>query len=230
MSFFKYIEGVGIIGYIILALSIVGAAFTISAILRTRRIQLVPEEQVKEQRLQADASDFQQALEDCRSEEGDTFLGRIAAAGIDRSLRGPLGGLEARAAMEDAGEDETARLFRAIDPIAVIASVAPLLGLLGTVQGMIGAFETVAGTATRSSAYYETLASNISIALITTFQGLVVAIPCVMVHSWLRNRIDRAASEAGRALEPLAMSLERIGTAFTQDASPQKENAGSNDG
>ena len=141
-----------------------------------------------------------------------------------------LGGLEARAAMEDAGEDETARLFRAIDPIAVIASVAPLLGLLGTVQGMIGAFETVAGTATRSSAYYETLASNISIALITTFQGLVVAIPCVMVHSWLRNRIDRAASEAGRALEPLAMSLERIGTAFTQDASPQKENAGSNVG
>jgi len=82
----------------------------------------------------------------------------------------------------------------------------------------------VAGTATRSSAYYETLASNISIALITTFQGLVVAIPCVMVHSWLRNRIDRAASEAGRALEPLAMSLERIGTAFTQDEPRQMSN------
>ena len=142
MTFFKYIEGGGIIGYVILALSIVGMAFTISAILRTRRTQLVPEEQVKELRLQADAGDFQQALDDCRTEEGDTFLGRIAAAGIDRSLRGPLGGLEARAAMEDAGEDETARLFRMIDPIAVIASVAPLLGLLGTVQGMIGAFDS----------------------------------------------------------------------------------------
>lgn len=216
MSFFKYIEGGGVIGYVILALSIVGLAFAISAIFRTRRSQLVPDEQVKEIRAQADAGDFQQALKDCRSPEGDSFLGRIAAAGIDRSLRGPLGGLEARAAMEDAGEDETARLFRVIDPIAVIASVAPLLGLLGTVQGMIGAFETVAGTAARSSSYYETLAANISIALITTFQGLVVAIPCVMVHSWLRNRIDRAASEAGRALEPLAMSLERIGIGFSQ--------------
>lgn len=212
-TLFKYIDGGGIIGYIILALSILGLAYTIAAILRTRHTKLVPDEQVQELRIQANARDFQQALNDCRSAEGDTFLGRIAAAGIDRSLRGPLGGLEARSAMEDAGEDETARLFRAIDPIAVIASVAPLLGLLGTVQGMIGAFETVATAATKSSSYYETLAYNISIALITTFQGLVVAIPCVMVHSWLRSRIDRAASEAGRALEPLAMALEADGAA-----------------
>ena len=208
MSFFKYIEGGGIIGYIILGLSIIAMAYAISAALRTRRAQLVPEEQVKELRMQADAGDFQQALEDCQTPEGDTFLGRIAAAGIDRALRVPRGGLDARSAMEDAGEDETARLFRAIDPIAVIASVAPLLGLLGTVQGMIGAFETVAGAATKSSTYYETLAYNISIALITTFQGLVVAIPAVMIHSWLRNRIDRAASDASRALEPLAIKYK----------------------
>lgn len=212
MTFFKYIEGGGVIGYLILALSIAAVAFALPAVLRTRRNKLVPPTQVDDLRMQADAGDFQAALERCRGEEGDTFLGRIAAAGISRSFRSPLGGLEARAAMEDAGEDETARLFRVIDPLALIASVAPLLGLLGTVQGMIGAFETVAGTAARSSTYYETLAANISIALITTFQGLVVAIPCVMAHSWLRGRIDRAASDAGRALEPLATSLERVGT------------------
>lgn len=212
MTFFKYIEGGGVIGYLILALSIAAVAFALPAVLRTRRSKLVPPSQVEDLRTQADAGDFQAALESCQGEEGNTFLGRIAAAGISRSFRSPLGGLEARAAMEDAGEDETARLFRVIDPLALIASVAPLLGLLGTVQGMIGAFETVAGTAARSSTYYETLAYNISIALITTFQGLVVAIPCVMAHSWLRGRIDRAASDAGRALEPLATSLERVGT------------------
>lgn len=211
-TLFKYIDGGGIIGYIILALSVAGVAFAIAAVVRTRRARLVPPQQVDELRLLADAKDFDTAMDECRSEEGDTFLGRIAVAGIDRSMRGPLGGLEARAAMEDAGEEETARLFRAIDPIAVIASVAPLLGLLGTVQGMIGAFDTVATASAKSNAYYETLANNISIALITTFQGLVVAIPCVMVHSWLRGRIERAASEAGRALEPLAMSLEQVGT------------------
>lgn len=216
MTFFKYIEGGGIIGYVILALSIVAFAYAVAAFLRTQRARLIPDDQVNDLRAQADAGDFHQALKDCRSDDGDTFLGRIAAAGLDRSLRGPLGGLEARAAMEDAGEEETARLFRAIDPIAVIASVAPLLGLLGTVQGMIGAFETVASAATKSNAYYETLAYNISIALITTFQGLVVAIPCVMAHAWLRRRIDRAAADSGRALETLAMSLERVGTSAMQ--------------
>ncbi|MSR28891.1 MAG: MotA/TolQ/ExbB proton channel family protein [Phycisphaerales bacterium] len=210
MTLFKYIDGGGVIGYVILSLSVLGVAFAIAAALRTRRSKLVPDSQVARLRKQAEARDFQHALEGCRSEAGDTFVGRIAAAGIERAMRGPLGGLEARAAMEDSGEDETARLFRAIDSIAVIASVAPLLGLLGTVQGMIGAFETVASAATKSSAYYETLATNISIALTTTFQGLVVAIPCVMVHAWLRRRIDRAASDAGRALEPLAMALEQI--------------------
>lgn len=223
-TFFKYIDGGGIIGYIILALSVAAVAYAIAAGLQTRRSRLVPEEQVGTLRSLSDERDFHGALKECQSESGDTFLGRIASAGIDRSIRGPLGGLEARAAMEDAGEEETARLFRAIDPIAVIASVAPLLGLLGTVQGMIGAFETVATASTKSSAYYETLAYNISIALITTFQGLVVAIPCVMVHSWLRSRIERAAAEAGRALEPLAMSLEQIGTDLHESGSaePQK--------
>ncbi len=219
MTFFKYIEGGGVIGYVILALSVVAVAIAIAAALRTRRDRLVPDGQVRRLRAHAEARDFRAALENCRSESGDTFVGRIAAAGIERALRGPLGGLEARAAMEDAGEDETARLFRAIDTIAVIASVAPLLGLLGTVQGMIGAFETVATVATKSSSYYETLATNISIALITTFQGLVVAIPCVMVHSLLRRRIDRAASDAGRALEPLAMALEQVeGHALSSEA------------
>ncbi|MSR44497.1 MAG: MotA/TolQ/ExbB proton channel family protein [Phycisphaerales bacterium] len=215
-TLFKYIDGGGVIGYVILLLSVLALAYGIAAMLRTRTSQLVPPEQVSAIRTRAQSKEFEVALTECRSAEGDTFLGRIAAAGIDRSLRGPLGGLEARSAMEDAGEDETARLFRAIDSIAVIASVAPLLGLLGTVQGMIGAFETVAGAATKSSSYYETLAYNISIALITTFQGLVVAIPCVMLHSWLRSRIDRAASDAGRALEPLAMALEGEGAASMQ--------------
>lgn len=219
MTFFKYIEGGGVIGYVILALSVVAVALAIAAALRTRRELMVPPEQARRLGALAEARDFRKALDHCRSESGDSYLGRIAAAGIERSLRGPLGGLEARAAMEDAGEDETARLFRAIDSIAVIASVAPLLGLLGTVQGMIGAFETVATAATRSSTYYETLATNISIALITTFQGLVVAIPCVMVHAFLRRRIDRAASDAGRALEPLAMALETVeGHAMTTDS------------
>jgi biopolymer transport protein ExbB len=90
----------------------------------------------------------------------------------------------------------------------VIGSVAPLLGLLGTVQGMIGAFDTVATSGANNAGYYEQLASNISIALITTFQGLVVAIPAVTLFTFFRNRIDGVASETGQRLEELTMLLE----------------------
>jgi biopolymer transport protein ExbB len=111
--------------------------------------------------------------------------------------------------MQEAGDKETARLYRGTDTLGVIASVAPLLGLLGTVQGMIGAFEGVAGGAVNDAAYYESLASNISLALITTFQGLVVAIPCTAAHAFLRNRIEAIAAEAGEVADEFAALVER---------------------
>ena len=73
---------------------------------------------------------------------------------------------------------------------------------------MIGAFDTVSAGAVSDSAYYEQLASNISLALVTTMQGLVVAIPCVILYSFFRNRIDAIAADAGGELDQLAMLLE----------------------
>jgi biopolymer transport protein ExbB len=73
---------------------------------------------------------------------------------------------------------------------------------------MIGAFDTVATSAANNAGYYEQLAYNISIALITTFQGLVVAIPAVTLFTFFRNRIDSTAAEAGQRLEELTMLLE----------------------
>jgi biopolymer transport protein ExbB len=116
--------------------------------------------------------------------------------------------LQAREAFQEAGDAETSRLERGTDALAVIASMTPLLGLLGTVQGMIGAFEGVAGGAVSDAAYYEGLASNISLALITTFQGLVVAIPCTAAHAFLRNRIEAIAAEAGKVADEFVHMLE----------------------
>ena len=96
-----------------------------------------------------------------------------------------------------------------MDVIATIGAVAPLLGLLGTVQGMIGAFDTVATGAANNANYYEALAANISVALITTFQGLVVAIPCVSIYGYLRNRIDALAGECAGHAEEIVTLVER---------------------
>jgi biopolymer transport protein ExbB/TolQ len=74
---------------------------------------------------------------------------------------------------------------------------------------MIGAFETVATTAVNDAGYYQSLAANIAHPLITTFQGLVVAIPCTMAHAFLRNRIEAVAAEAGQVADEFAMLVER---------------------
>ncbi len=208
-SMLKYIVGGGWIGGIIVLLSVVALALAIATGLQMRLSVLIPPERVKKLRSLVDAGDLGTALKVCKHPENDCYVFRIAAAALDRATRGMFGGIDARHAAEEAGESETMRLFRLAEPLAVIAAIAPLLGLLGTVQGMIGAFETVATQAVGDSGYYEKLAANISVALVTTFQGLVVAIPCLVLHSWYRSKIETAASEAGAIVDGVLSVSER---------------------
>ena len=92
-----------------------------------------------------------------------------------------------------------------IDALGLIGSIAPLLGLLGTVLGMVGAFQSISKSA---SSNYEALASNISVALVTTLMGLILAIPAIALFTYFRNRIDAFASEAGIEIERLSLYLE----------------------
>jgi biopolymer transport protein ExbB len=194
---------------VIVALSVVALGVGVAQVMVIRRSALMPRGLIEECRRELAAGRVARALERCRAPGSDSYLARILAAGLSRAGGGPLGLLQVREAMQEAGDAETARLERWTDAIAVIASVAPLLGLLGTVQGMIGAFEGVATSAVNDAAYYESLASNISLALITTFQGLVVAIPCTAAHAFLRNRIEAYAAEAGEIADEVAALVER---------------------
>lgn len=204
----KFITGGGIIGYIIVALSIAALALVVIHGVQIRQQTLIPPDKVRTLKGMLAEGQAESALEYCMLPSNDCYLCRILAPGLTRYLRSSFGAFELKNAIEEAGAEETARLYRSTDGIGVIGSVAPLLGLLGTVQGMIGAFDTVATSAANNAGYYEQLASNISIALITTFQGLVVAIPAVTVFTFFRNRIDSIASEAGSRLEELTMLLE----------------------
>jgi biopolymer transport protein ExbB len=209
-SLLKFITDGGIIGYVIVAISVVALAVGAAQFAMIRRSTLLPRALIDACRREVQAGRVQRAIELCRDPARTCYIGRILAAGLSRAGSGALGLLQVREAMQEAGDAETGRLYRWTDAIAVIASVAPLLGLLGTVQGMIGAFEGVASGAVNDAAYYESLASNISLALITTFQGLVVAIPCTAAHVFLRNRIEASAAEAGEVAESFAELLEQI--------------------
>lgn len=124
---------------------------------------------------------------------------------MTRFQKSAFGVFEIKNAIEEAGEDQTAKLYRSTDALGVIGSIAPLLGLLGTVWGMIGAFEALKLGA---SPDHEALAGNISLALVTTLMGLILAIPCVSLYRYFGNRIDALASEAATEIERLVLHLE----------------------
>ena len=205
----KFITGGGVIGYVIVTLSIVAVAFVVIHFVQIRRTALLPAERVQGVREMVERGDLEGALEYATLPANDCYYLRVVGAGIKRFLRSPFGAFEIKGAMEEAGAEEAAKLYRTMDVIATIGSVAPLLGLLGTVQGMIGAFDTVAAGAANSANYYEALAANIAVALITTFQGLVVAIPCVSIYGYLRNRVEALAGEAAQQAEEIVTLVEK---------------------
>lgn len=102
--------------------------------------------------------------------------------------------LEVEKAVEDAGSREVRRLSGNLRPLVVVAVIAPLLGLLGTVWGMIQAFQNIA--LRDAIGKPELLAEGISQALITTAAGLAVAIPTQAAYYWFRAKIDKFAHSA----------------------------------
>jgi biopolymer transport protein ExbB len=103
-------------------------------------------------------------------------------------LRADSAGFEMEAALEEAGSRALYDLRRNCRPLGVIADVAPLLGLMGTVVGMIKAFEVVAKTGALGRA--EMLAEGIAEALLTTAFGLCVAVPSLILYHFFRGKAD----------------------------------------
>ena len=195
----------GTVGYIIMALSIIALALIVMHFVQIRRKTLLPEEQLAVLETYLAEGQVQDALEYCVDPSNDSFLTRILAAGLLRYQRSAFGPFELKNALEEAGEDQAARLYRSTDALGVIGTIAPLLGLLGTVLGMVGAFDTIGKTTSNN---HEMLATNISEALVTTLLGLILAIPCVALFSFFRNRIDGLSSDAAGEIERLVLHLE----------------------
>ncbi|MFW6061329.1 MAG: MotA/TolQ/ExbB proton channel family protein, partial [Planctomycetota bacterium] len=117
-------------------------------------------------------------------EQNGSPIARIAQAGLRKLHRKPEA---VEGAIEDAGANEVSKLRHNLRTLYGIAAIAPMLGLLGTVWGMIEAFQ-VASTKGLGKAEY--LATGIYEALVTTFAGLLVAIPAVMFYYYFLGRID----------------------------------------
>ncbi|MEZ6121859.1 MAG: MotA/TolQ/ExbB proton channel family protein [Planctomycetaceae bacterium] len=186
------------------ALSFVMVALIMMNLLQVRRDVLLPNDFVEEFEQKLNGKDFQGAYEIARND--DSFVARVLASGMGRLSRGYP---EAVEGMQEAGEDENMALEHRLSYLALIGSVAPMLGLMGTVQGMITSFEKIASSAV--SPKPSELAEGISTALFTTLIGLGIAIPAMVFYSILKNRIQRLVLEIGMVSEGLMSRFAAVG-------------------
>lgn len=189
---------------VFLGLSFSLVALFVMNVLQGRRENLVPlqlveqfEEHLKERR-------FQEAYDLARNDE--SFLGKVLAAGLSKVKMEYAQVVEA---MQEVGEEENMRLEHLLSYMALIGNISPMIGLLGTVQGMIASF-TVIATSPVTPKPAE-LAQGISTALFTTLVGLGIAIPAIAAYNILRNRLARQVLEVGILSDGLMSRFRNTG-------------------
>ena len=126
---------------------------------------------------------WEEALALCQNRRG--ILGAVLKAGIGHRQERPE---VLESVMEEAIQSTLPRLERSMSPLQILGMVAPLIGLLGTVTGMIATFQMITLYGTGDP---KIMSGGISEALVTTQYGLIVAIPIILVHGYFQGRIDR---------------------------------------
>jgi biopolymer transport protein ExbB len=203
INFAEMIEAGGVIGYIIIALSVAMIALIIEHAVSIRRGTLMPPGLAEEVHRLIAAGQYKQAEQECKLRP--SFLGYVLGAGLAEVS---MGYPAVEKSMEDASVEQAARLFRKIEYLSVIGTVAPMLGLLGTVWGMILAFMEFE---TRANPQVSQLAPGIYHALVTTFQGLCVAIPAMAAYAFFRNRVDELVAQSTLMAEHVFVNFKRAG-------------------
>jgi biopolymer transport protein ExbB len=191
----------GLLMWPILGCSVVVAGLALERYLSLRRGRVLPRVvgDAVEQIVQGQASVIEAGIS-----EAQAPAARVLAAGLRR--RGyPLADVEK--AMEDRLAAESSRLRGNVRGIVLMASVAPLLGLLGTVLGIADAFAAVEQTGLGKAESSEALASGIKVALYTTIFGLFVAIPATLVAAHLQARARSLAAAIAQMVAPAIEAL-----------------------
>jgi biopolymer transport protein ExbB len=199
----------GWVGVLILVLSLISVAFMVEHALTIRRTVVLPPRVLHEIEVLIAQGHIERAWQRSQAPENASLATEVIRAGLQRYRASELGFTEYRDAVEEAGERLVGRLYRKTDILGVIGAIAPMLGLTGTVLGMIRAFNTIAMSG--GTARPDQLAGGISEALVTTLLGLTVAIPTMVAFSFFRNRIDALASESAAYIERILLPLGRRG-------------------
>ena len=195
----------GISGWIIilvlLALSLTAAYLIFDQVMTIRRKDIMPPELGETVREALKAGKVEQARQACADQP--CLLSFVLLHGISEL---EFGWTSVEKAVEDALAEQSARLLRKVEYLSVIGNIAPMVGLLGTVIGMIAAFQQVAANEGNNAPQ---LAEGIYQALVTTVGGLIVAIPAIGAFAIFRNRIDQFIAESAYIAQHVFTPLRR---------------------
>jgi len=189
--------------FLLLSFSLV--ALFVMNLLTARRENIVPTQLIEGFEEHLNNKQYQEAYELAKND--DSFLGQVLSAGLAKLSAGYSPAIEA---MQEVGEEETMKLEHKLSYMALIGTISPMIGLLGTVQGMIASFNVIAFATTAPKP--KDLAEGIATALFTTLVGLSVAIPAIAANNILRNRIARLVLEVGIVSEGLMSRFQNMGT------------------
>jgi biopolymer transport protein ExbB len=199
------VEALGL-GYILVfvALSFILVALFIMNILSLRRNSVCPAELIEGFEAHLDQKQYQEAYELSKTDE--SFLGNVLSSGLAKlstSYEHAVG------AMQEVGSEEQMKLEHQLSYLALIGTITPMIGLFGTVHGMISSFFTIATAGATPDP--SKLAGGISTALLTTLMGLGIAIPAIAGYNILKNRVQRLVMEVGTTSENLMGRFEKVG-------------------
>lgn len=194
--------------YVLAALSVLGLALIVYYVLVLRARAVAPAAQALRLRELLKERRGREARELCAQQP--TALAAVAAAGLDFLKENPAAkpGM-LKEIMESEGARQAGRMQNMIHYLLDLSAVAPMVGLLGTVIGMLKAFNTVAFDLAKARPME--LAGGVAQALITTIAGLIVAIPAMMAYSWFRGRVIKLTGRLEEAATDLLAILENQG-------------------
>jgi len=194
----------GWIAYFIILLSVAALALAIEHAVSIRRSTIVPARSIGELRTLIESRQYAEAVR--YSAEDSSVIAYIIHEAL---VEAPNGYGAMVRAVEEALEERSAKLYRKIEYLNIIGAVSPMLGLFGTVVGMILLFSAIHAADTFPRA--QVVADKVSIALVATFWGLAVAIPSLSVYAIFRNRIEVMTAEC-------AVAADRILSVFKPNA------------
>jgi biopolymer transport protein ExbB len=189
----------GLVGLII-SLSIVGLTLIMQGFLRNRESVLMPPATTETIRTMIQNKQFKELMD--FTENDPSFISQS----LNPALKRAPSFSSMKEAMETAVGEQTAERFRGIEYLNIIGNLGPLLGLLGTVLGMILAFRAM--NAAQGNASPAQLAGGIATALMHTFLGLMLAVPCLAFFGILRTMVDRLTVRGALVAEELLLMIK----------------------